>query len=116
MLRLAGNVEELIQALEMLALLGLDCEVLEDDLPQPMPELTTPDFDSFVCFDLETSGTYGAANGDVPAEITEIGAVRVVNGQITEQFSMLVNPGRKILPRISCITGITDEMVAMSQG
>ena len=77
-----------------------------------MPERTAPDFDSFVCFDLETSGTYGAANGDAPAEITEIGAVRVVNGEITETFSQLVNPGRKILPRISRITGITDAMVS----
>ena len=84
--------------------------------PQPMPERTVPDFNSFVCFDLETSGTYGAANGDAPAEITEIGAVRVVNGEITETFSQLVNPGRKILPRIVRITHITDEMVADQPG
>lgn len=115
-LRLTGNTEQLVQAVEMLALLGLDCEVLKDDLPQPMIELTAPDFDSFVCFDLETSGTYGAANGDAPAEITEIGAVRVEHGKIVEQFSMLVNPGRKILPRISHITGITNDMVAEEPG
>ena len=111
-LRLTGSGEELAQAMEVLAMLGMDCEILDDDRPQPMPERTAPDFDSFVCFDLETSGTYGAANGDAPAEITEIGAVRVVNGEITETFSQLVNPGRKILPRISRITGITDAMVS----
>ena len=115
-LRLTGGVEELAQAVEMLSMLGVDCEVLEDGRPQPMPERTAPDFDSFVCFDLETSGTYGAANGDAPAEITEIGAVRVVNGEITETFSQLVNPGRKILPRIARITHITDEMVADQPG
>ena len=108
-LRLSGGAEELAQV-------GVDCEVLEDNRPQPMPELTRPDFDSFVCFDLETSGTYGAANGDAPAEITEIGAVRVVNGEITETFSQLVNPGRKIIPRIARITHITDEMVADQPG
>ena len=48
--------------------------------------------------------------------ITEIGAVRVVNGRITETFSQLVNPGRKILPRIAGITHITDEMVADQPG
>ena len=111
-LRLTGSGEELAQAMEVLTMLGMDCEILDDDRPQPMPERTAPDFDSFVCFDLETSGTYGAANGDAPAEITEIGAVRVVNGEITETFSQLVNPGRKILPRISRITGITDAMVS----
>lgn len=111
-LNISGNPEALIQAIEVLNLLGLDCEVLEDDAPQPMPELTVPDFNSFVAFDLETSGTYGASNGDIPAEITEIGAVRVVNGEITDKFSTLVNPGRKILPHITRITGITNEMVA----
>lgn len=115
-LRLSGGVETLTQALETLAMLGVDCDILEDERPQPMPERTEPDFDSFVCFDLETSGTYGAANGDAPAEITEIGAVRVVNGEITETFSQLVNPGRKIVPRIARITHITDEMVADQPG
>lgn len=115
-LRLGGGVEALTQALETLSMLGVDCEVLEDSRPQPMPELTQPDFDSFVCFDLETSGTYGAANGDAPAGITEIGAVRVVGGEVTETFSQLVNPGRKIVPRIARITHITDEMVADQPG
>ena len=103
-LRLTGSGETLAQALEVLSMLGVECEVLEDDRPQPMLERTEPNFDSFVCFDLETSGTFGAANGDAPAEITEIGAVRVVRGEITETFSQLVNPGRKIVPRIARIT------------
>ena len=111
-LKLTGTPEQITQALELLELVGVSCEELEDGMPQPMPELTTPDFDSFVAFDLETSGTYGAANGDGPAEITEIGAVKVMDGKVTERFSELVNPGRKILPRIARITGITDDMVA----
>ena len=111
-LKLTGTPEQITQALELLELAGVSCEELEDGMPQPMPELTTPDFDSFVAFDLETSGTYGAANGDGPAEITEIGAVKVVDGKVTERFSELVNPGRRILPRIARITGITDDMVA----
>lgn len=112
-LRLSGGAEEMAQVMEVLSMLGVDCEVLEDNRPQPMSELTQPDFASFVCFDLETSGTYGAANGDAPAEITEIGAVRVVNGEITETCSQLVNPGRKIIPRITHITG---EMVVDQPG
>ena len=111
-LKLTGTVEEMTQAMELLALAGVSVEELEDGMPQPMPERIEPDFDSFVAFDIETTGTIGAAAGDAPAEITEIGAVKVVDGQIVDRFSQLANPGRKIVPRISRITGITDEMVA----
>lgn len=115
-LKLTGTPEQMTQVLELLELAGVAWEELEDGMPQPMPELERPDFDSFVAFDIETTGTYGAANGDAPAEITEIGAVKVVDGQIVERFSELVNPGRKILPRIARITHITDEMVADRPG
>lgn len=114
--RLTGTPEQMTQAMELLELAGITCEEVEDGMPQPMLELEQPTFDSFVAFDIETSGTYGAANGDAPAEITEIGAVKVVNGQITERFSELVNPGRKILPRIARLTNITDAMVADKSG
>ena len=43
--------------------------------------------------------------------ITEIGAVRVVDGRLTETFATLVNPGRRIPPFVTALTGITDEMV-----
>ena len=81
-------------------------------MPKTFEELSKPSFDSFVAFDIETSGTFGVASGDGPSEITEIGAVRVVNGVITERFSELCNPGRKIVPRVARLTGISDEMVA----
>lgn len=115
-LKLTGTRQQMAQVMELLTLSGIEWEELEDDMPQPMEELTEPTFDSFVAFDLETTGTYGAANGDGPAEITEIGAVKVVNGEIVARFSQLVDPGRKILPRISRITHITDEMVAGQPG
>lgn len=110
-LRLTGTRQQMAQILDQMELLGIEVDELEDGMPQDMTELTAPEFDSFVAFDIETTGTYGAANGDAPPAITEIGAVKVVNGQIVDRFDMLADPGRKIVPRIARLTHITDEMV-----
>ena len=61
----------------------------------------------FVVFDTETTG-FNAANGD---SMIEIGAVKIKNGEITDRFDELINPGRHIPDRITSITQITDEMV-----
>ena len=71
-----------------------------------------PDFDTYVAFDIETTGTYGKKNGDAPAEIIEIGAVKIIGGQIAGKYSELINPGRKIVPLVSRKTGITNDMVS----
>ena len=63
--------------------------------------------DEIVCFDIETSGL------NVTREaITEIGAVVLKNGKITETFQTFVNPGRRLTPEIIGLTGITDAMLA----
>ncbi len=110
-LKLTGTPEQLEKLLEQAQRLGMVVELLEDGMPKTMGELTAPDFSSFVAFDIETTGTYGADNGDDPAEITEIGAVKVVDGKIVARFSQLANPGREIVPNIARLTHITGEMV-----
>ena len=62
---------------------------------------------SFVVLDLETTGTSAT-----DSRITEIGAVRVRNGQVEEEFTTLVNPGVPIPAQIVLLTGITQSMVA----
>ena len=111
-LKITATEDQMASILDQLEIMGVEVDEIEDGMPKPMEEITNPDFDSFVAFDIETTGTNGAANGDEEARITEIGAVRVVNGVVTEKFDELANPGRKILPRISRLTHITDEMVA----
>lgn len=110
-LKLTGTKMQLLQIMDQINLLGIEVDEIEDGMPTDMEELNTPDFDSFVAFDIETTGTFGAANGDSAPEITEIGAVKVVNGKIVDKFSQLANPQRKIVPRIAKLTHITDEMV-----
>lgn len=111
-LKIFGTQRQMAHLMDQLDLMDMEYDEIEDGMPREMEELTTPNFDTFVAFDIETSGTYGAAHGDAPAEITEIGAVKVVHGEIVERIDWLCNPGRKILPRIARLTNITDEMVA----
>ena len=56
-----------------------------------------------VVVDLETTGLDPKRD-----KIIEIGALKIRNGQITDSFCALVNPGRKLEQRIVEITGITD--------
>lgn len=63
--------------------------------------------DTYIALDLETTGLNPSTD-----RILEIGAVKVMDGQIVGTYETLVNPGRKIEKRIEELTGITDEMAA----
>ena len=63
-------------------------------------------YKTFVIFDIETTGL-SAINDS----ITEIGAIKVEDGEVIDEFSQLVNPNRPIPEFITKLTGITDEMV-----
>ena len=62
---------------------------------------------SYIALDLETTGLEPKQE-----KITEIAAVKVVDGTITGRFVTLVNPGRSLGAHITRLTGITDEMLA----
>ena len=62
--------------------------------------------DTFVVFDLETTGV--SADAD---QIIEIGAVKIVGGEIVDRYSTFVNPQIPIPFEIEKLTGISDPMV-----
>ncbi len=62
--------------------------------------------DTYVVFDIETTGFSAIYD-----KIIEIGAVKVEKGNITDTFSVFVNPERPIPFRIEQLTGINDSMV-----
>ncbi len=74
------------------------------DMNEVLPEELTQK--TYVVFDLETTGLDFMNNG-----ITEIGAVKIKGGIISEEFSSLVKPDYKITKENIEITGITEEMV-----
>ncbi|MBT3405730.1 hypothetical protein HN419_01030 [Candidatus Woesearchaeota archaeon] len=62
--------------------------------------------EGFVVVDIETTGLSAYMH-----KITEIGAVKVKDGEVVDRFQSLVNPGVKIPRFITRLTGIDDEMV-----
>lgn len=78
-----------------------------DDLVESVKGDADTGFDgTFICFDIETTGLSAARD-----KITEIGAIKVENGVITDTFSTFANPEMPIPQKITQLTGITDDMV-----
>ena len=114
------NVDKYINFMKKI---GIEVEINNKKQPNKIPvreypipqEVKIPDFDSFVAFDLETTGRSHTIDA-----ITEIGAIKVVNGKIIETkefiFQELVKPYKKRIPdNVERLTGITNEMVSKSR-
>ena len=64
---------------------------------------------TYVVFDLETTGLNSQPSMGKMDKIIEVGAAKVVDGEIVETFSSLVSCPDKLQPRIIELTGIKDE-------
>ncbi|MBR1442277.1 MAG: PHP domain-containing protein, partial [Firmicutes bacterium] len=94
------------QEIELKILYGVEA-YLVDDLKEIVTRSKGQGFDDeYVVFDIETTGLDKENN-----KIIEIGAVKVKNGEIADNFSEFVNPEEHISEKITDLTGITDEMV-----
>jgi len=63
---------------------------------------------SLIILDFETTGL-SPDNGD---RAIEIGAVKLEDGEVTDRFQALMNPGRRVSSFIENYTGITNKMLS----
>ena len=92
--------------------------------PEPYTDFTQSDIftkpdlpaclknNTFVVLDLETTGLNSSPSGGNMDKIIEIGAYKIIGGEIKESFSTFVNPGGRLSEEIIKLTGITQDMVA----
>lgn len=78
---------------------------VDSSLPQCLKDNT------FVVFDLETTGLNSSPAGGVMDRIIEIGAYKIIDGEIKESFTTFVNPKRKLSAEIINLTGIDQKTV-----
>ncbi|MDJ0759224.1 MAG: exonuclease domain-containing protein [Woeseiaceae bacterium] len=86
--------------IEQLRSAGFDADVVQ------VRWILDPEQD-YVVVDVETTGGRGEQH-----RVTELGAVRVRNGEIVDRYQTLLNPQRGIPANITRLTGITPAMVA----
>lgn len=91
---------------EMKVIYGVESYFVDDMVDSVLGDSDESLDGEFICFDIETTGLSAKTE-----RITEIGAVRIINGEIKDTFSTFVNPLKNIPPKITEITGITDSMV-----
>ncbi|KOA20872.1 DNA polymerase III PolC-type [Clostridium homopropionicum DSM 5847] len=85
---------------------GVEAYLVNDGIPIATNVTEQSIDDTFVVFDLETTG-FSSAND----KIIEIGAVKISRGEVIDKFSYFVNPKMNIPYKITELTGITTDMV-----
>ncbi|MEG1408772.1 MAG: PolC-type DNA polymerase III [Terrisporobacter sp.] len=87
-------------------LYGVEGYLVEDNLPVVENSNDLNLSQTFVVFDLETTG-FSNKND----KITEIGAVKIENFKVIDRFSQLINPEKDISYKVQELTGITNDLI-----
>ncbi|WP_455538242.1 PolC-type DNA polymerase III [Terrisporobacter sp.] len=87
-------------------LYGVEGYLVEDNVPVVRNANDKSLSQTFVVFDLETTG-FSNKND----KITEIGAVKVENFKVVDRFSQLINPEKDISYKVQELTGITNDLI-----
>ncbi|MFA9398416.1 MAG: PolC-type DNA polymerase III [Clostridiaceae bacterium] len=85
---------------------GVEAYLVDDSLDLIKGHVNNEFSQSFVIFDIETTGL-----SILNHNIIEIGAVKIQNKEIVDRFSEFVNPEQNIPENIVELTGIDDDMV-----
>lgn len=85
---------------------GVEGYLINDNSKMYEEDVDYPLTGTYVVFDIETTGFSPINDG-----ITEIGAVKVINGSIEARYSTFVNPEKTIPSKVVELTGITNDMV-----
>ena len=85
---------------------GVEAYFVNDMLPIVTGDDNRNFDDEYICFDLETTGFNAKSD-----KIIEIGAARVKNNVIQDEFCTFVDPKIPVPERITEVTGITSDMV-----
>lgn len=91
------------------AIYGIEINLVDDLKPLINKVENQTIDDIFVVFDIETTGF-----SNLNEKIIEIGAVKIKNGKIIDEFSTFINPEINIPIKITELTGITNNMVCKS--
>lgn len=103
---LKGKYKRKGEELDFKIIYGVEAYLVDDTRQIVINSMGQNFNDTFVVFDLETTGFSAEVD-----RIIEIGAVKIKNGEIVDNFSKFVNPKIPIPFRIEKLTGINDSMV-----
>ena len=103
---LKGKYKKKGDELDFKIIYGVEAYLVDDTRQIVINSMGQNFNDTFVVFDLETTGFSAEVD-----RIIEIGAVKIKNGEIVDNFSKFVNPKIPIPFRIEKLTGINDSMV-----
>ncbi|MDU0946227.1 MAG: exonuclease domain-containing protein, partial [Anaerococcus vaginalis] len=103
--KLGKNDIKMLAGAELL-LVDKNLRILTNNYNKKINDISDLKNQRFIVFDLETTGLSKYID-----KITEIGAVKIENGEIIEVFNELVNPEKMIPQKVVELTGITNEMV-----
>lgn len=95
---------------DMKVIYGVEAYLVPDRTPS-VSFARKQSIDTTYCvLDLETTGLSFRTE-----KITEIGVMKIKNGEVLEEFSCFVNPEKPIPPQVVEVTKITDDMVKDAQ-
>ena len=88
---------------------GVEAYLVPDGSPVVVNDKGQDINTTYCVLDLETTGLSAKTE-----KITEIGIMKIQNGEVVDEFCEFVNPEKPIPKRVQEVTNITDEMVANS--